>query len=126
LEERTLPSFITGASYAVGGFPSFVAVADFNGDGVPDLAVVNSNSNSVSVLLGNGDGSFQPARNFAVGTEPRLLLVGDLNGDGIADLAVANYGTVPTNGSVSILLGNGDGTFQAARNFAVGTRACCQ
>ena len=63
----------------------------------------------MSVLLGNGDGTFQPAVNFAAGACPDSVALGDVNGDGRPDLAVANG-----NNSVSVLLGNGDGTFQAA------------
>src|SRR5205823_28018 len=78
----------------------------------------NSGSNNVSVLLGNGDGTFQPALAFAVGGGPRSFAVGDFNGDGKPDLAVANKGSSPVGaGSVSMLLGNGDGTFQPARTF---------
>jgi hypothetical protein len=72
----------------------------------------------VSVLLGNGDGTFQAARNFAAGIRPYSVAVGDFNGDGTPDLAVAND---TFSGTVSVLLGNGDGTFQAARNFAAGS-----
>jgi hypothetical protein len=68
------------------------------------------------VLLGNGDGTFQPAQNFASGS-PFSVAVGDFNGDGKPDLALAN----PASSSVSVLPGNGDGTFQAAQNFGVGT-----
>src|SRR5262245_44052890 len=66
LEDRSLPSFLGPADYPVGASPQAVVAADFNHDGVPDLAVDNSNS-TVSVLLGNGDGTFQPARDFAAG-----------------------------------------------------------
>ena len=70
----------------------------------------NYNSNTVSVSLGNGDGSFQAAVSYAVGSNPVAATLGDFNGDGRLDLAAANY-----NGSnVSILLGNGDGTFAGA------------
>ena len=65
-------------------------MGDFNGDGKPDLAVANSGSNNVSVLLGNGDGTFQAAVNYAAGNAPNSVAVGDFNGDGKADLAVAN------------------------------------
>src|SRR5437870_189597 len=102
--------------FAVGTNPQSVAAGDFNGDGRPDLAVANSGSSNVSVLLGNGDGTFQAARTFAAGTTPASVAVGDFNGDGVADLAVANSGS----SNVSVLLGNGDGTFQAARTFAAG------
>ena len=89
-----------------------MAVGDFNGDGRPDLAVANIGSNTVSVLLGNGDGTFQPAQHFATGAAPRSVAVGDFNGDGRLDLATANSG----GNDVSVLLGNGDGTFAAAQS----------
>jgi hypothetical protein len=63
-------SFIVRREFGAGGGPVSVAVGDFNGDGKPDLAVANSVSNDVSVLLGNGDGSFQAARNFSAGISP--------------------------------------------------------
>src|SRR5262249_39511704 len=72
-----------------------------------DLAVVNEGSNTVSILLGNGDGTFRPKTDFATGTQPWGLAVGDFNGDGKLDLVVANRGA----NSLSILLGNGDRTF---------------
>ena len=83
-----------------------MAVGDLNGDGKPDLAVANSNSDDVSVLLGNGDGTFQAPVSYAAGVSPVSVAVGDLNGDGKPDLAVANSGS----DDVSVLLGNGDGT----------------
>ena len=102
--------FITAPTYAVGSGPNSVAVADFNGDGIPDLAVGNFNDGTVSVLLGKGDGTFQTAQSFAAGMNPQSLAVGDFKGDGIPDLAVANTGS--PNGTVNILLGKGDGSFQ--------------
>src|SRR5262249_43047277 len=104
-----------------GNVASFVAVGDFNGDGVQDLVVANSgdfDSGNISVLLGNGDGTFQAAVNFGAGNNPSSIAVGDFNGDGIQDLAVANNSFSSDN--VSVLLGNGDGTFQAAVNFGAG------
>jgi hypothetical protein len=92
-----------------------IAVADFNGDGKADLAVADSQTETVSVLLGDGNGNFQPPVNYAVGSFPLSVAVGDFNNDGKADLAVSN-----SNGyDVSILLGNGDGTFQQAVGFPV-------
>ena len=77
----------------VGAYPYSVAIGDFNGDGRPDLAVANVDSNTVSVLLGNGDGTFQAAVNYGVGTKPFSVVVGDFNGDGKPDLAVTNAGS---------------------------------
>jgi hypothetical protein len=78
---------------AAGTEPRSVVVGDFDGDGVLDLVVANELSDDVSVLMGNGDGTFQAAKNFAVGRSPRSVAVGDLNGDGLPDLAVANGGS---------------------------------
>src|SRR5215510_3491292 len=104
-----------------GNVASFVAVGDFNGDGVQDLVVANSgdfDSGNISVLLGNGDGTFQAAVNFGAGNNPSSIAVGDFNGDGIQDLTVA-HGFFGSN-SVSVLLGNGDGTFQEGVNYGTG------
>src|SRR5262249_48321791 len=105
LEGRTLLSFTAAPGYAVGAFPR-AAVGDFNGDGVPALVVANANDQSVSVLLGRGDGSFLPAQSYTAGLGPKSVAVGDFNGDGAADLAVTDFS------GVALLLGNGDGTFQ--------------
>src|SRR5260370_2674137 len=69
---------------------------------------------SISVLLGNGDGTFQAAVSYAAGSAPRSMAVGDFNGDGKPDLAVAN------GCGINVLLGNGDGTFPAAAHYATG------
>lgn len=73
--------------YPVESGPLAVAIADFDGDGNPDLAVANGVSNTVSLLRGNGDGTFQPARSFFIGHEPTDVLAADFNGDGLPDLA---------------------------------------
>ena len=109
--------FSSAVSVQTGFYPQSIAVADFNGDGKPDLATANYFGGNVSVLLGNGDGTFQAAVNYRAGTEPGSILAGDFNGDGNADLAVANT----VGGNVSVLLGNGDGTFRAAVNYTAGT-----
>src|SRR5712691_2768237 len=109
-------SFNTRLDFAVQTKPISVAVGDFNGDRVQDLAVANSGSNTVSVLLGNGDGTFRAAPTVAVGTDPEFVAVADFNGDGVPDLVVANRGSA----TVSVLLGNGDGTFRAALTYGVG------
>ena len=110
-----------GSPFAVGSVPYSAAVGDFNGDGIPDLAIANESSSSVTVLLGNGSGGFTaaPGSPFAVGSGPVSVVVGDFNGDGIQDLAVANLGSA----NVTVLLGNGSGGFIAANAspFAAGT-----
>jgi hypothetical protein len=94
-------------------------VGDFNGDGKLDLA--SASGAQVSVLLGNGDGTFQTARNYAVGGfVSGAMAVGDFNGDSKLDLATGYFDSV-SGGGVSVLLGNGDGTFQTARNVALGS-----
>jgi hypothetical protein len=88
--------------------PTSVAVGDFNGDGKLDLAVSIWSTESVSIYLGNGDGTFQPPVSYdAGGGEPELAVVADFNADGKQDIAVYSYGSH----SVFILAGRGDGTF---------------
>jgi hypothetical protein len=90
-------------------------MGDVNGDGHLDLVTANG-GNSVSVLLGRGDGTFAATREVTVGDFPLSITVGDFNGDGRPDLATANSNV----DSVSVLLGRGDGTFQTRRDFGVG------
>ncbi len=110
--------------YAVGARPMAVAINDLNGDGRPDLAVANSDSNNVSVLLNTGNALFAGATYFSVGNGPEAIAVGDLNEDGKPDLAVGSVGT-NGNGSVSVLLGNGSGSFSTAPGspIAIGGQA---
>src|SRR6266700_3268705 len=108
-----------------GGFPWYVVTADFNGDGKLDLAVSNYGDNSVSVLLGNGDGTFLAPQVTPVGLNPWYFAVGDFNGDGKLDLAVADYGcpldcTSSPSNTVTVLLGNGNGTFLPGPSLTVG------
>jgi hypothetical protein len=113
-------NFQGARAFAAGESPQSVAVADLDGDTVPDLVCANSASDDVSVLLGNGDGSFQAAQAFEVGNSPKSVAVADLDGDTVPDLVTANYLGPFRNSEVSVLLGNGDGSFQDARAFAVG------
>src|SRR5713101_3733954 len=110
------PSFAEGflppIEYPVDS-PAAAEVGDFNGDGVLDLVVANSASASVSILLGNGDGSFQAPLIFAAGDTPRSVAVGDFDGDGNLDVAAADLTPV------RILLGNGDGTFGTPLTFPI-------
>jgi hypothetical protein len=116
LERRITPGFLSGGSFSVGLTPTAVAIADVNRDGVPDLITANSGSNTVSVLLGNSNGTFQGATNFATGNTPNSVALADVNGDGRLDVMTANG----SSNAVSVLLGNGNGTFQAPQNFATG------
>src|SRR5690348_8863232 len=74
--------FGTPTTHPVGTNPIDAVVGDFNGDGKPDIAVLNAGSNTVSILLNNGDGTFQPAKNFDVGNSMNSIFIGDFNGDG--------------------------------------------
>jgi hypothetical protein len=109
-------TFTESGSYPVGpsgpyGAPYFIAVADFNDDGKLDLVTANE-SKVVSVLLGNGDGTFQSHVDYACYASSRTVAIGDFNKDGRLDLAVSEGTDSNTETAVSILLGNGDGTFQ--------------
>jgi uncharacterized repeat protein (TIGR01451 family) len=104
------------SSINVGTSPVGIVTGDFNADGKIDLAVINYTDNTVSILLGNGDGTFTTQTPIAVGVGPGLLVAGDFNEDGKTDLAVTNF----TANTVSILLGNGDGTFTLHSSPTIG------
>lgn len=106
-----LPSAVTG--------PIAMTASDFNSDGNTDLAIVNQTTNNLSILLGNGNGTFTQAANspFAVGKSPVAIASGDLNVDGHPDLAIVNQ----ADSTLSVLLGNGDGTFTTAANSPLAT-----
>lgn len=102
-------TFRSGGSFDAGGRALGLAVGDFNGDAIRDLAVANGESSRISVLLGVGDGTFAGPSSHAVGASPEQLTVGDFNGDGIEDLAVVDRTTL----GLYVLLGGGDGNFAA-------------
>ena len=111
---RTAPWYDTG-----GEWPVSVAAGDVDGDGYPDLAVANRDSDNVSVLIGKGDGEFLSAVRYAAGASPSGVVMGNLDGDGFPDLAVANE----DSGDVLLLLNLGDGTFMPAVGYEVGESA---
>ena len=98
--------------------PFSLVAADLTGDGRTDLVSSDASSSGVSVLLGHGDGTFQLADQYGLGTPDASvrnydIVAGDFNGDGRNDLAVLN------GNEVDVLLGNGDGTFQPATEYAL-------
>jgi hypothetical protein len=118
------PTFMSPPpAYVTGPTPSSVVIGDLNRDGWPDLVTSNAafNVNTVSVLLGHGDGSFSAKSDFPTGKDPVAVDIGDLNEDGRLDLVTANRGLAgPWPVTVSVLLGNGNGTFGAPSDLAAG------
>lgn len=101
-------------SIPVGNFPVDLAAADFNGDGLPDVAVANQDSNNVSIILGQAGGTFGQSTNFPTGAGPNVIQTADFNGDQKVDIVTADQGNFPDKAGVSLLMGKGDGTFQPA------------
>jgi hypothetical protein len=108
------------AIYDLGSSPSSIALDDFNNDGILDVVATNKGDNNVSLLLGNGDGTFKCQTTLSVGTAPGSVASGDLNGDGNRDIVTANCGS----NNISILLGNGNGSFNRQINYASPMMPC--
>ncbi len=113
------------APAALAGGPSMTSItaADVNADNKQDLIFTDDNEDRVSVALGNGNGTFAARTQLVVGVDPKSVVVADVNGDGKPDLIVANSGQLGNDtsaGGISVLLGNGNGTFQSATNFNSG------
>jgi hypothetical protein len=119
-------AFNAPVSYAVGGDPQAVTVADLDGNGFADIAVATS-ANTVSVLLQTSAGVISPAVDFATGVHPVAIRAANLSGhaDGRLDLVTANYGaaTGPDNQGLSVLIQNTSGTFAAPVNYTTEYRA---
>ncbi len=109
-------TFNAFTTVSTGTAPLAMTSGDVNADGKLDLIFANSGSASISVCMGNGDGTFIAAVNYAVGTSPVCVAAGDLNGDGRLDLVVTNF----SSSSMSVLLNNGNGTFATAVPYTCG------
>ena len=127
-------TFLAARNFIAGVTPDSVVLADFNRDGKLDAVVANAGSANVSLLLGNGDGTFRSPVNFSVpGTSPVAVATGDFNGDGKADFVALNsesgfvgpcYGT--SLNCISVFLGDGDGTFQPPTVISTGSSGVTQ
>jgi VCBS repeat protein len=112
---------LPGAPIPQGGtLHSSVAASDLNGDGKPDLAVVNGSEDTVSVLISNGNGTFAAKVDYPTGLNPYAVAAADLNGDGKPDLAVANAGANAGGNTLGVLLNTGNGTFMAQMDYLTG------
>jgi hypothetical protein len=107
------PNYNT-ASYTAGSYPFGIAIADFNGDGKPDVAITNAISGTLGVFIATGTSSFQGEITYAAGSFPIGVTAGDFNGDGAQDLAVTNY----SSDTFGVFIGTGTGAFQSQVTYA--------
>jgi hypothetical protein len=108
--------YSTGIDYTPGATSEGTSLGDFNNDGNLDLVTRTDSGDNVLVALGDGNGGFSATQNFPSGFAPKAVNVGDFNGDGKLDLVIGHYAGVGVD-NISILLGNGDGTFASATNI---------
>ena len=116
VSDRNSLTYLPRVAYPVGSRPAEARIVDVSGDGKPDLVVENYSSNTLSVLLGRGDGTFAPKVDYATGTGPWSMAIGDVNGDGRIDVVTCNYAA----SSASVFINNGDGTFAAKADYTTG------
>jgi hypothetical protein len=117
-------SFLSGHKKNTSNEPAQSVVADFNGDGIPDIATANASfglTSTMSVFLGKGNGQFQAPVDYTTNTFTSGIVSGDFNQDGIPDIAVMSQGDTGSDGDVAVFLGNGDGTFRGPIDNVLGT-----
>jgi hypothetical protein len=116
--------FATFTGYATGAEPESIALGDLDGDGRLDMVTANTSAGTVSVLLGRGDGTFAESADYPTGGSPTFAVLGDVNGDGKLDVVVTNGSWTYTSqkGTVSVLLGTGDGKLAAHADYPAGVR----
>jgi hypothetical protein len=120
LPDAAPASFVLTRNFAIHSYPDALAVGDFNRDGNQDLAVLNGEAASVTLLFGRGNGDFGPRGDVRVPQNADSLGVADLNRDGKLDLIVGVEASQGKQGTISVRLGHGDGTFAARRTYGLG------
>jgi hypothetical protein len=117
ISDRNSLTYLPRVTYAVGSRPAEARIVDVSGDGKPDLVVENYNSNTVSVLIGHGDGTLAPKVDYATAAGPWSMAIGDVNGDGKIDVVTGNYGA----SAASVFINKGDGTFTPRADYTTGS-----
>jgi hypothetical protein len=122
--QTAVHSFGKGMKRLTSNEPAQTVVADFNGDGIPDVASANASfgaTSTMSVFIGKGNGLFQPPVDYTTNTFTSGIVSGDFNQDGIPDIAAMSQGSTGSDGDVAVFLGNGDGTFRGPVDNVLGT-----